>query len=291
MAKEYTQTVKPVSRIAEKIFGWFGWIILLLITAGILFFSLVTMNDSAMIDDLTAQMEAEMAGMNLQGADPQAVIDLTISMLGNTWMVALYLVLPLIVAILGLLNMKRRILSGILLLIAAILAAPLGVTLISSLFFVIAAILLFARKDLVIKNESPRDDNTYDERNHANALNNNRDAYTNSKDRNQRNNAVSDSGQHRQITDREDDVKIRQSNDSEYGYNDADSVRNDDIESTRQFNRIDDTDDVKIVDNTADTRNNDYKRSSETEFDNVNDSVMEDPSQTRRDNVDRRNRS
>src|SRR5699024_10070482 len=131
MAKEYTQTVKPVSRIAEKIFGWFGWIILLLITAGILFFSLVTMNDSAMIDDLTAQMEAEMAGMNLQGADPQAVIDLTISMLGNTWMVALYLVLPLIVAILGLLNMKRRILSGILLLIAAILAAPLGVTLIS----------------------------------------------------------------------------------------------------------------------------------------------------------------
>lgn len=291
MAKEYTQTVKPVSRIAEKIFGWFGWIILLLITAGILFFSLVTMNDSAMIDDLTAQMEAEMAGMNLQGTDPQAVIDLTISMLGNTWMVALYLVLPLIVAILGLLNMKRRILSGILLLIAAILAAPLGVTLISSLFFVIAAILLFARKDLVIKNESPRDDNTYDERNHANDLNNNRDAYTNSKDRNQRNNAVSDSGQHRQITDREDDVKIRQSNDSEYGYNDADSVRNDDIESTRQFNRIDDTDDVKIVDNTADTRNNDYKRSSETEFDNVNDSVMEDPSQTRRDNVDRRNRS
>lgn len=291
MAKEYTQTVKPVSRIAEKIFGWFGWIILLLITAGILFFSLVTMNDSAMIDDLTAQMEAEMAGMNLQGADPQAVIDLTISMLGNTWMVALYLVLPLIVAILGLLNMKRRILSGILLLIAAILAAPLGVTLISSLFFVIAAILLFARKDLVIKNESPRDDNTYDERNHANDLNNNRDAYTNSKDRNQRNNAVSDSGQHRQITDREDDVKIRQSNDSEYGYNDADSVRNDDIESTRQFNRIDDTDDVKIVDNTADTRNNDYKRSSETEFDNVNDSEMEDPSQTRRDNVDRRNRS
>lgn len=291
MAKEYTQTVKPVSRIAEKIFGWFGWIILLLITAGILFFSLVTMNDSAMIDDLTAQMEAEMAGMNLQGADPQAVIDLTISMLGNTWMVALYLVLPLIVAILGLLNMKRRILSGILLLIAAILAAPLGVTLISSLFFVIAAILLFARKDLVIKNESPRDDNTYDERNHANDLNNNRDAYTNSKDRNQRNNAVSDSGQHRQITDREDDVKIRQSNDSEYGYNDADSVRNDDIESTRQFNRIDDTDDVKIVDNTADTRNNDYKRSSEPEFDNVNDSEMEDPSQTRRDNVDRRNRS
>lgn len=291
MAKEYTQTVKPVSRIAEKIFGWFGWIILLLITAGILFFSLVTMNDSAMIDDLTAQMEAEMAGMNLQGADPQAVIDLIISILGNTWMVALYLVLPLIVAILGLLNMKRRILSGILLLIAAILAAPLGVTLISSLFFVIAAILLFARKDLVIKNESPRDDNTYDERNHANDLNNNRDAYTNSKDRNQRNNAVSDSGQHRQITDREDDVKIRQSNDSEYGYNDADSVRNDDIESTRQFNRIDDTDDVKIVDNTADTRNNDYKRSSETEFDNVNDSEMEDPSQTRRDNVDRRNRS
>ena len=130
MAKEYTQTVKPVSRIAERIFGWLGWLLLLAFTAGILFFSLVTMNDPATIENVTTQMEAELSTMNLQGADPQAVIDSTIGLLGNFWMIALYLVLPLITAIIGLLNMRRRILSGILLLLAAILAAPLIITLI-----------------------------------------------------------------------------------------------------------------------------------------------------------------
>src|SRR5699024_3548086 len=122
MAKEYTQTVKPVSRIAERIFGWLGWLILLAFTAGILFFSLVTMNDPATIDNVTTQMETELSSMDLQGADPQAVIDTTLGLLGNFWMIALYLVLPLIVAIIGLLNMRRRILAGILLLLAAILA-------------------------------------------------------------------------------------------------------------------------------------------------------------------------
>lgn len=282
MAKEYTQTVKPVSRIAERIFGWLGWLILLAFTAGLLFFSLVTMNDPATINDVTTEMEAQLANMDLQGADPQAVIDTTLGLLGNFWMVALYLVLPLIVAIIGLLNMRRRILAGILLLLAAILAAPLVITLISSLFFVIAAILLFARKDLVVKNEHPADTHPRDERNNHN----NRDEYRPEKDHR--------NDQHRAVAPADDDVKVHQNRDAEYGYNNK--VNNDDIESTRKFSRIDE-DETNAVDNNIDSQNinrpvteGEYNRNSGVELDKSNEADREDPARTRRDNVDRRNR-
>lgn len=284
MAKEYTQTVKPVSRIAERIFGWLGWLILLAFTAGILFFSLVTMNDPNQIDQITSQMESQVQGMNTQGVDPQAVIDMTISALSSSWMVALYLALPLIIAILGLLNMRRRILAGILLLLAAILAAPLVFTLISSLFFVIAAILLFARKDLVVKNEDPRDAYPREERNGYN----NRNEYL-PEEENRAN-------QQRVQTPPDEDVKIHQNRDTEYGYNQESKVRGEDIESTRKFSRIEE-DDSPLVDNNIDSKNIDqpvtdreYNRQSGIDTEELNEIDREDPARTRRDNVDRRNR-
>lgn len=277
MAKEYTQTVKPVSRIPEKIFGWIGWLLLLLLTAGILFFSLVTMNDQATIDEFTSIMEQQMQNMDLQGVDPQAVIDMSLASLSSLWGVALYLALPLIIALLGLLNMKRRILAGILLLIAAVLAAPLVLTLVSSLFFVIAAILLFARKDLVIKNDSSTDDLRRDD-----SLNDPRGG------RNQE-------AQHREMAPpAEDDVKVRNNRN-----NDKNPAANtdEDFESTRKFHRVDDTEDGPAVDNNIDSQNinhpvteREYKRQSGVELEDLNDLDQEDPAQTRRDNVDRRNR-
>ena len=284
MAKEYTQTVKPVSRIAERIFGWLGWLILLAFTAVILFFSLVTMNDPNQIDQITSQLEAQLAGMNLEGTDPQAVIDMSLSLLSNTWMAALYLALPLIVGILGLLNMRRRILAGILLLLAAILAAPFFVTLISSLFFVIAAILLFARKDLVVKNEEPKDAYPREEQSSYN----NRNEY--------RPEEENRTNQHRVATPPEEDVKIHQNRDSEYSYNEEGKVRGEDIESTRKFSRIEE-DDSSMVDNNIDSKNIDqpvtdreYNRQSGIDTEELNEIDREDPARTRRNNVDRRNR-
>lgn len=287
MAKEYTQTVKPVSRIAERIFGWLGWLLLLVFTAGILFFSLVTMNDPATINSVTADLEAQLAQVDLQGADPQSVIDMTLGIMGNVWMVALYLVLPLIVAIIGLLNMRRRILAGILLLLAAILASPLVITLISSLFFVIAAILLFARKDLVVKNEHPEDNYPREDLNDKNTR----------EDRNEyRPEQEQRTEQHRVATPADDDVKVHQNKDSEYTYNNDKALRDDDIESTRKFSRIDE-EDASAVDNNIDSRNIDhpvtdreYDRQSGVELDDLNEVDREDPARTRRDNVDRRNR-
>ena len=267
MAKEYVQTVKPASRIAERIFGWLGWLILLAIAAGLLFFSLVYMNDQATIDQFTTQLEAELANVDLQGADPQTVIDLTLDTLGNFWAIALYLALPLIVAILGLVNMKRRILAGILLLIAAILAAPLFVTLISSLFFVIAAILLFARKDTVIKHEATS------EREQDRTLDN-------------------DYRDRTAVRQENEDVKRYENETDNSGYVDE-STSDDDIESTRQFNRIDETDYQQNQQKNTTKRpviDEEYNYNNESKLDDLEDIDHEDPSQTRRNNVDRRNR-
>ncbi|MCK1976562.1 DUF4064 domain-containing protein [Jeotgalicoccus huakuii] len=262
MAKEYVQTVKPASRIAERIFGWLGWLILLAIAAGLLFFSLVYMNDQATIDQFTSQMETELANQNLQGTDPQAVIDMTIDILGNFWAIALYLALPLIVAILGLVNMKRRILAGILLLIAAILAAPLFVTLISSLFFVIAAILLFARKDTVIKHDATPE----------------------------RESALDNNYRDRQAVRHEDeDVKRYENESDNSGYVDE-TTSNDDIESTRKFDRIDESDYQQNDTREHPTTDKEYDYNNESKLDDFDDIDREDPSQTRRNNVDRRNR-
>lgn len=320
MAKEYTQTVKPVSRIAERIFGWLGWLLLLAFTAGILFFSLVTMNDPATISSVTTDLEAQLAQMDLQGADPQAVIDLTLGLMGNFWMIALYLVLPLIVAIIGLLNMRRRILAGILLLLAAILASPLLITLISSLFFVIAAILLFARKDLVVKNEHseddayphkerneyrPEQDNRTEKKHVATPLDDdNKDSeydYDNEKNlRENRNDhrpqQDNGTGHNRVTSPVDDDVKIHHNKDSEYGYNNERNLRDDDIESTRKFSRIDD-EGASAVDSNIDSRHIDrpvtereYDRQNGVALEELNEIDRENPARTRRENVDRRNR-
>lgn len=157
MAKrEYTQTVRPVSRIAEKIFGWLAWLGLLIIAGALLFFSLVTVNDQAFVNQFTTEIQQQFEGQNLEGFTPEEVSQMMLDLLNNFWMVALYLALPLILGLFGLLTMKRRILAGFLLLLAGLFSAPLVLGVITGLiplFFIISAILLFVRKDEVITDD------------------------------------------------------------------------------------------------------------------------------------------
>lgn len=157
MAKrEYTQTVRPVRRIAEKIFGWLAWLGLLIVAGALLFFSLVMVNDQAFIDQFTTQFQQSLEGQNLEGFSPEEMTQGALSMLNSFWMIALYFVLPLILGLFGLLTMKRRILAGFLMLLAGILTAPLVLAIVTGLiplFFIISAILLFVRKDEVIMDD------------------------------------------------------------------------------------------------------------------------------------------
>ena len=253
--KNYTQTVEPVSRIAEKIFGWLAWLGLLAITALLLFFSLVTMNDPAFVDNVRQQLETEFQNMAQQGQDlgaaPGEIANMAVGWLNNVWMIALYLAIPLILGLFGLLTMRRRILAGFLLLIAGILTAPLIAFVITGLiplFFVIAAILLFVRKDRVITHDDDME-----------PLEGRRDADARRRDRVQdnRRRASDDDEAYDRRRDMERDLEDNQVNhrgdDPVRRYEDdrqkqryADEIderertNNDDLERTRTFRSLDD---------------------------------------------------
>ncbi|MCG7332359.1 DUF4064 domain-containing protein [Salinicoccus roseus] len=256
--KNYTQTVEPVSRIAEKIFGWLAWLGLLAITALLLFFSLVTMNDPAFVDNVRQQLETEFQNIAQQGQDlgaaPGEVANMVVGWLNNVWIVALYLAIPLILGLFGLLTMRRRILAGFLLLIAGILTAPMIAFVITGLiplFFVIAAILLFVRKDRVITHDDDME-----------PLEGRRDADARRTDRVQddRRRPSDDDGaydrRHDTERDLEDNQVNRRGDDPVRRYEDdrqkqryADEIderqrtgRDDDLEKTRTFRSLDDSD-------------------------------------------------
>lgn len=245
--KQYTQTVEPVSRIAEKIFGWLAWIALLAVTGLILFFSLVMVNDPAFIENFRQQMQEAVSQQNTGGVSTEQVTDQMLSWLNNSWLIALYFAVPLIIGLFGLLTMRRRILSGFLMLIAGILTAPLIIAVITGLiplFFVIAAILLFVRKDRVINH----DDEGYaagEERRREDRRDGPDDRHASEEDRAGRNTAEGAgaagatggavySNQGDQEDSRTDDVKTyeRASRD--------DAHEDNDLESTRRYRAIDD---------------------------------------------------
>ncbi|MFA7744697.1 DUF4064 domain-containing protein [Salinicoccus roseus] len=256
--KNYTQTVEPVSRIAEKIFGWLAWLGLLAITALLLFFSLVTMNDPAFVDNVRQQLEMEFQNLAQQGQDlgaaPGEIANMAVGWLNNVWMIALYLAIPLILGLFGLLTMRRRILAGFLLLIAGILTAPLIAFVITGLiplFFVIAAILLFVRKDRVITHDDDMD--PLDERRDATGRRG--DGIRDDRQRTPVDDASYDRRRdmERDLEDnqvnRRGDDPVRRYEDDRQKQRRADEIderqrtgRDDDLEKTRTFRSLDDSD-------------------------------------------------
>ncbi|TDL98816.1 DUF4064 domain-containing protein [Macrococcus brunensis] len=157
--REYTQTVKPVSRIPEKIFGWLGWLSLLGLLGLGLYSLLVSGNDPNFMNEMERQLSEnpQLSDFrDLMAQNNMTVPEFVSYIMKIAWGIMAYLALPLILGLIGLLSMKKRILAGVMLLLAGLLTAPLFVTIALfwiPLFFFIAAILLFARKDKVIRNE------------------------------------------------------------------------------------------------------------------------------------------
>lgn len=142
--KDYTVRVEPISRVPEKIFGWLGWLALLAIVIFIAYLSFALVKDPDFVNVIREQ-SINMA--NEQGISAAEVESMVLDSIGNMWILSLIGVIPLIISFIGLIKMRKRILAGVLLLITAIIIAPFIITLFSSLMFVIAAILLFVRKD------------------------------------------------------------------------------------------------------------------------------------------------
>ena len=139
--------MKPFKRTVEKILAWCANVILIVLT-GVLaygsFFKISVLKDNPEFLNLfKSELEKNPNGVNLSA---EQIIDYTIQGLK---MYSVLLIVLVVVALLATLLMKKRILSGILFLLLAIVIAigTVGVLIPVYLFYFIVAIMLFVRKE------------------------------------------------------------------------------------------------------------------------------------------------
>ena len=144
--------MKPFKRTVEKVLAWIANIILIVLT-GVLaygsFFKISVIKDNQEFLNLfKSELEKNPNGANLNGVNLSAeqILDYTIQGLK---MYSVLLIVLVVVALLATFLMKKRILSGILFLLLAIVIAigTVGLLIPVYLFYFIVAIMLFVRKE------------------------------------------------------------------------------------------------------------------------------------------------
>ena len=144
--------MKPFKRTVEKVLAWIANIILIVITGFLAygsFFKVSVLKDNQEFLNLFKEELAKNPnGANLNGVNLSAeqLLDYTIQGLK---MYSVLLIVLVVVALLASFLMKKRILSGILFLLLAIVVAvgTVGVLIPVYLFYFIVAIMLFVRKE------------------------------------------------------------------------------------------------------------------------------------------------
>ena len=139
--------MKPFKRTVEKVLAWIANIILIVVT-GVLaygsFFKISVIKDNQEFLNLfNSELEKNPNGVNLSA---EQILDYTIQGLK---IYSSLLIVLVIVALLATFLMKKRILSGVLFLLLAIVVAvgTVGVLIPVYLFYFIVAIMLFVRKE------------------------------------------------------------------------------------------------------------------------------------------------
>ena len=144
--------MKPFKRTVEKVLAWIANIILIVLT-GVLaygsFFKISVIKDNQeFLNIFKSELEKNPNGANLNGVNLSAeqILDYTIQGLK---IYSVLLIVLVVVALLATLLMKKRILSGILFLLLAIVVAvgTIGLLVPVYLFYFIVAIMLFVRKE------------------------------------------------------------------------------------------------------------------------------------------------
>lgn len=140
--------MKPFKRTVEKVLAWIANVILIVLT-GVLayssFFKISVLKDNPEFLKLfKSELEKNPNGVNLSA---EQILDYTIQGLK---MYSVLLIVLVVVALLATFLMKKRILSGILFLLLAIVIAigTVGVLIPVYLFYFIVAIMLFVRKEV-----------------------------------------------------------------------------------------------------------------------------------------------
>ena len=139
--------MKPLKRTVEKVLAWIANVILIVLT-GVLayssFFKISVLKDNPEFLNLfKSELEKNPNGVNLSA---EQILDYTIQGLK---MYSALLIVLVVVALLATFLMKKRILSGVLFLLLAIVIAigTVGVLIPVYLFYFIVAIMLFVRKE------------------------------------------------------------------------------------------------------------------------------------------------
>ncbi len=139
--------MKPFNRRVEKVLAWIANVILIVLTGFLSygsFFKISVLKDNQEFLNLFKQEIAKNPnGVNLSA---EQILDYTIQGLK---MYSVLLIVLAVVALLATFLMKKRILSGILFLLLAIVTAvgTVGVLIPVYLFYFIVAIMLFVRKE------------------------------------------------------------------------------------------------------------------------------------------------
>ena len=144
--------MKPFKRTVEKVLAWIANIILIVITGFLAygsFFKISVLKDNQEFLNLfKSELEKNPNGANLNGVNLSAeqLLDYTIQGLK---MYSVLLIVLVVVALLATFLMKKRILSGILFLVLAIVVAvgTVGLLVPVYLFYFVVAIMLFVRKE------------------------------------------------------------------------------------------------------------------------------------------------
>ena len=144
--------MKPFKRTVEKVLAWIANIILIVLTGVLAYGSFlkisVIKDNQEFLNIFKSELEKNPNGANLNGVNLSAeqIIDYTIQGLK---MYSVLLIVLVVVALLATFLMKKRILSGILFLLLAIVIAigTVGLLIPVYLFYFIVAIMLFVRKE------------------------------------------------------------------------------------------------------------------------------------------------
>ena len=139
--------MKPFKRTVEKVLAWIANVILIVLT-GVLaygsFFKISVIKDNQeFLNMFNSELEKNPNGVNLSA---EQILDYTIQGLK---MYSVLLIVLVVVALLATFLMKKRILSGILFLLLAIVIAigTVGLLIPVYLLYFIVAIMLFVRKE------------------------------------------------------------------------------------------------------------------------------------------------
>ena len=139
--------MKPFKRTVEKVLAWIANIILVVITGFLAygsFFKISVLKDNPEFLNLfKSELEKNPNGANLSA---EQLLDYTIQGLK---MYSVLLIVLVVVALLATFLMKKRILSGVLFLVLAIVVAAgtVGLLVPVYLFYFVVAIMLFVRKE------------------------------------------------------------------------------------------------------------------------------------------------